>query len=100
MPSPYRPLTPKPPIRQRDGELRTVAQMWDLYRSYVVPHDAPPVQVSECRRAFYAGCQSVLMDGLLGIGDDTISEEQGIGHLEALFKECEQFAKDVDARKV
>jgi hypothetical protein len=104
VPNPYKPIVSRkpnlPPIRQSDGELRTVAQMWMLYREYVLPKGCPPIQVSECRRAFYAGVQSVLLDGLLGVGDDSIGEEQAMRHLEALFLECEQFAKDVEAGKV
>jgi hypothetical protein len=75
VPNLYKPIVPRkpnlPPILQSDGELRTVAQMWMLYREYVLSKDCPPIQVSECCRAFYAGVQSVLLDGLLGIGDDS-----------------------------
>lgn len=86
-------------IRQQDGELRSVAAMWVLYRTRVLAVNAPPIQVSECRRAFYAGVQSILLDGLLGIGDDSVSEEQGVAHLDSLHKECEQFSRDVMAGK-
>jgi hypothetical protein len=87
------------PIRQASGELRSVAQMWAIYRAMVLPAAAPPIQVSECRRAFYAGVQSALMDGLIGIGDDANSEEACMAHLTALHEECQQFARDVTARK-
>jgi hypothetical protein len=83
--------------RQSSGELRSIADMWEIYRERVVPRDAPPVQVSECRRAFYAGAQGVLMDGFMGIGDKSISEDDGIAHLEKLHQECNDFAAKVAA---
>jgi hypothetical protein len=33
---------------------------WEDYRTLVIPKDAPPVQVRESRRAFYAGAQALL----------------------------------------
>jgi hypothetical protein len=88
---------PKLPIRQASGELRSVSAMWRIYVERVLPRDAAPMQVQECRRAFYAGVQSVLVDGLMGIGDDSVDEDQALNHLTALHDECEQFAEAVKA---
>lgn len=85
------------PIRQASGELRSIAEMWAIYLKMVVPRDAHRIQIQECRRAFYAGAQSVLMDGLMGIGDDSVDEDAGMRHLESLHEECEQFAEAVKA---
>ena len=37
----------------------TLAEAWQSYATSVLPIDAPPVQVQETRRAFYAGAWAV-----------------------------------------
>jgi hypothetical protein len=77
------------------SQVESVAQAFDSYRKNVIPQDAPPVQVEECRRAFYAGSYTMLMNVSANIGDDSTSEEDGIVQLEALKAECEAFAASV-----
>ncbi len=72
--------------------LETVAESFATYRRKVLPPDAPPIQVVECQRAFYAGVYFCLMNLAYNIGDDSTSEEQGIVELEKLKAECERFA--------
>jgi hypothetical protein len=36
-----------------------ILEAWNSYRAQVIPRDAPVVQVSESRRAFFAGAGSV-----------------------------------------
>ena len=38
----------------------TIAELWRLYETKVLPRDAGPVQRQECRRAFYAGIRGWL----------------------------------------
>jgi hypothetical protein len=77
------------------SQVETVAEAFSSYRQAVIPHHAPPVQVEECRRAFYAGSYTMLMNISANIGDDSTSEENGIVQLEALKAECEAFAASV-----
>jgi len=69
----------------------SVAESFATYRAGVLPVDASDVQVLECQRAFFAGVYFLLMDGLLNIGDDGMSEDDGVAHLEAIKRECEAF---------
>jgi hypothetical protein len=72
----------------------TIAQMWLAYLDDVVPKGAPQVQLQETKRAFYAGVKAAL--GILTeIGDDTISEDQGVAIIEAMHEECRAFINDV-----
>lgn len=75
--------------------LETVAESFATYRARVLPPDAPPIQVEECQRAFYAGTYFMLMNLAYNIGDDSTSEEQGVVELEKLKAECETFAAEV-----
>jgi hypothetical protein len=36
-----------------------IEEKWNSYRQEVLPLDAPPTQVTECKRAFYAGIRGV-----------------------------------------
>jgi hypothetical protein len=67
---------------------------WETYEREVVPAFAPPTQLIETRRAFYAGFAAAL--GIVyELGDDGVTEEQAVAALSALAKECERFTDDV-----
>lgn len=69
-----------------------IREAWECYNRDVLPRDAPPVQRSECRRAFYSGAQALL--GIVAcIGDDSVSEADGVGILEGLRGELDGFAR-------
>ncbi len=38
---------------------RLIEESWLSYREQVIPKDAPAMQVTECRRAFYAGARGL-----------------------------------------
>jgi hypothetical protein len=72
----------------------TIAETFETYRQSVIPADAPSIKVEECRRAFYAGSYGMLMN-FANIGDDTMSEDDGVAYLERLRAECETFAANI-----
>jgi hypothetical protein len=65
-------------------------QAWESYERDVMPRDAGQDQRVETRRAFYAGAKAVLQMALQ-IGEDSVSEAQGVILLETLKRECEAF---------
>lgn len=72
----------------------TIAAFWESYRREVLPADAPDIQVQECRRAFYAGAKAVVAI-VTEIGDDSVTEDQGLDILTGLHEECRTFVADV-----
>ena len=44
-----------------------IAENFLTYRSEVIPQDAPPVQIEECRRAFFAGAVALYLLVLAGL---------------------------------
>lgn len=76
----------------------TVQQMWDGFASSVLPKDAPPIQWTEMRRAFYAGCYGMLM-ACSQIGEESVSEDTGVLRLELWKQECEDFYRKVKEGK-
>lgn len=79
---------------RREYRLSSVAEMWEGYAAAVMPKDAPPTQVQETRRAFYAGVWALLTE-FRGIGESDVPEHVGVEHLEAIKAECERFTLDV-----
>jgi hypothetical protein len=76
-------------------KIETVASAFANYRQHVIPRDAPPIQIEECRRAFYAGSYALLLNLAYNIGDESTDEEDGLRHLDALKAECEAYAASV-----
>jgi len=77
------------------ARIESVAQAWDDYRALIVPKNAGPTQVQECRRAFYAGAESLF--ALIGqkLSDTQEVRDSDVAHLAALNDELLAFAHDV-----
>lgn len=73
---------------------RTVDGEWKEYFAKVVPANAPLVQITETRRAFYGGAWCML-NLLLSVGGDEVSEESGAAYLEELRQEILVFYEKV-----
>jgi hypothetical protein len=73
----------------------TIGDLWLSYLDQVIPVGAPLVQIQESKRAFYAAAGLVLDLLMSGIGDDTVSEEDGVAYLESLHQEVRAFVGDV-----
>lgn len=69
----------------------TIADLWDTYRIKVLP-DAGPIQILECRRAFYAGIagwNGLIVSCLEETDDLTVSDQEW---LDARHDELMRFA--------
>ncbi len=77
------------------AKLETVAELWESFRA-ILPPDAPAMQVIETRRAFYAACCGMLSI-MRAIGNDDVSEEVGVAHLESMARELVAFQDDLRA---
>lgn len=76
--------------------MNTIAEKWDGYAADVVPKNAPKVQISETRQAFYAGAAAIL--GIMaGLGENT-SEDAGAAILAGLHDEIRMFMKTITER--
>lgn len=85
--------TPEQLPMPKPGESH-VAREWDLYRRTVLPADAGDVQVSETRRAFYAGVFS-LFTTFVALGQ--YPDDEGEAVLAGILRECHAFNADVAA---
>lgn len=74
--------------------MKEIGRVWRLYHQVVlVPAGAPPVQVEETRRAFFAGAIAVLeVVGRIS-SDDSIDVEKGIEMLEGMTEEVQDYIR-------
>ena len=77
-------------IHARVQRTVSVFDMWRTYRDEVVPPDASAVQVEETRRAFYAGVAGML-DLMMKVSGDDVSEDEGAEYLATLQRELKAF---------
>jgi hypothetical protein len=77
----------------------TVRDAWESYRGQVLPVTAPPIQVRETRRAFYAGAEMLMLQILKGLSPGPNSMQSDEDYLAALHYELHAFAADVKAGK-
>ena len=73
----------------------TMARAWESYLSLVLPPNAGPTQIQECRRAFYAGAESLHVLIMHALDPGSEPTEADLRFMEALYKELQQFATDV-----
>lgn len=73
--------------------MRTIKEEWLSYRA-VLPANASPIQLQETRRAFYAGCVS-LLKLLSALEDDGLSDDAGALVIEGLSAELKAFNKAI-----
>jgi len=73
--------------------MRSINDFWIDYQKQVLSKEAPPIQVSETRRAFHSGFFVMLLI-CMRLGDKDVTENQGVFYLEKLRKEMEQFVKE------
>jgi hypothetical protein len=71
-------------------ERKLLDEAWQEFARAVLPRDASAVQRQEMRRAFYGGAFSVLTL-MAALGDDSVSEDQGVKVLDQLHRECHAF---------
>lgn len=68
----------------------TVQEAWEQYAANVVPPEAGDAQRVETRRAFYGGALSVV-NIMIAISDQEISEDAGAAIFEGVRQECVAF---------
>jgi hypothetical protein len=91
---PAPPTSPAAPLHESAQRDTMVQAAFDSYLRDVIPLGAPTVQITESKRAFYAGAQAVLQI-VVAIGEDDVTEEQGVAIFESCQRELQAFLRDV-----
>lgn len=77
-------------------QIGLIERGWRSYRDHVLPKNAPPVQMQETRRAFYAGAGLLFENLTNAVGADEVSEDAGVDIMAGVDDEIRQFFKDVE----
>ena len=78
-------------LNQQLHEATSIAAVWELYRTRLIPADAPKIQVIETRRSFYAGIDW-LYKRLLRASEDELRAEQ---LLSKIGKELDEYVRNL-----
>lgn len=74
-------------------ENRTINSKWRSLVDVLFPGDTiPQIQHDEMQKAFYAGAATVI-NIMINVSDDSVSEEAGAEIFEGLRQECLKFAR-------
>jgi hypothetical protein len=75
---------------------KLIQDAWLSYRDAVLPAGAPSVQITECRRAFYAGAQAFFSATMTAFDPTTSDATDGdVTLLADMQMELEQFCEQV-----
>lgn len=70
-----------------------VEEGWESYRERVVPKSAGEAQVTETRRAFYAGSAFLLAQVMLRLGPGEDTTDEDLAMLDGIHEELVAFAR-------
>jgi hypothetical protein len=74
---------------------RIIEANWVGYRAMVVPRGAGPVQVEECRRAFFAGAQALFASIMTILDPGAEPTDADLKRMDAINDELRAFAASV-----
>jgi hypothetical protein len=77
----------------------TLAEQWQTFATDVIAKDAGQIQITEMRRAFYAGAYSLLMIMMIMMKSEDADEDADAALVQGLLGECLAFAKAVEEGK-
>jgi len=77
--------------------MRTLQERWESFNSLVINQNAPEIQRTEMRNAFYAGAQA-LMFGIVDASSEEMTEEAGSAIIEGYHQELADFAVELTNR--
>jgi len=72
-----------------------VAIGFNAYRLAVMQRDAPPIQVSECRMAFFAGAQHLFASIMQILDPGNEPTEQDLRRMSQILEELQSFASAI-----
>ena len=77
-----------------DKKTTLIADAWTQFEASVLAPDAPDIQRSEMKIAFYGGANCTLQL-LRQLGESDVSEDGGVEVLTGCMDECQAFITDV-----
>ena len=79
--------------------MNPIEKLWQEYKDKVLPANAPPVQISECRNAFFAGAAALFQTVTNNLSEGPDPEESDLAMMDEIFKELESYPKRIAGSK-
>jgi hypothetical protein len=76
--------------------VKVIEEGFNSYKAMVIPKDAPEVQVTECRRAFYAGAAILLQSMMIIMDADREPTANDLMKMAAIQEELDAFGHQLD----
>lgn len=76
--------------------MKVIEEGFNSYKAMVIPKDAPEVQVTECRRAFYAGAAILLQSMMIIMDADREPTANDLMKMAAIQEELDAFGHQLD----
>jgi hypothetical protein len=80
-----------------NGKRQLMAENWDSFARAVLPPNAPPVQITEMRRAFYAGAVGILHSILKVLEPGSEPTDADLKMMDGIQRELADFNEAVKA---
>jgi hypothetical protein len=79
-------------MSQSKSETRHLIEAhWITYRTLVMARNAPPIQLRECRMAFFAGAAAMFDSLFQGFSGGTEATEEDLEHITSVREELDAF---------
>lgn len=75
--------------------MKLIETAWQDYLAKVIPAGAGQIQITESRRAFYAGAHCLLASMLRALGPDKEVTESDLLIMDGVKEELDQFLKEL-----
>jgi hypothetical protein len=75
--------------------MKLIETAWQDFVLKVIPAGAPPIQITESRKAFYAGAMCLLDSIMKVLGPDQEPTESDMLIMDGIKGELDQFLKDL-----
>ncbi len=79
--------------------MKPIEKAWEEYRARVLPPDAPEIQVSETRLAFYSGAGTMFYGLAVGLDEDAEPTENDMAKMNAIDAELKEWVAGLNAER-
>ena len=76
--------------------MKIIEKGFEGYRKMAMHKDAPPIQIDECRKAFFSGAAILFASIINMLDSDSEPTEKDLKMLDAIYKELESFGAALD----
>jgi len=77
-----------------------IEKSWEQYKNMVIPKNAPEIQITECRQAFYAGASILFTSIIMFLEAGKEPTDSDMEKMIDVQKEIDEFGEKLDRRYI